>query len=95
MSIRSILRNKSRVQRKTPSPYTKGTTVNKLANIIVAKMLFYGKTFNEILKEDSIRRYIATHNMGELRWFPPNGKPGSLNELLKLAVGKKIGVVIP
>ncbi|MFA5714953.1 MAG: hypothetical protein WC998_04395 [Candidatus Paceibacterota bacterium] len=94
MSIRSILRNKKRNLDIVPSPYTRGTTLNKLANMIVCKMQLSGKKFNEIFKHTETQHLIVTHNMGEFRRYPLKGRPGCFEELLKLAVSKKMGTVI-
>lgn len=94
MSIRSILRNKKRGKPIVPSPYTRGTTLNKLANRIVSRIHLTGESFKDAYKHLSSISDFWPHNQGEFRRYPPDGKPGSLESLLKLAVGKKIGTVI-
>jgi hypothetical protein len=79
------------VKRVGMSPYTKGTTLNKLANYIVQKMQVSGKSFSDILKSAEMRRIIATHNHGEFRRYPHSGQKGSFNELIRLAVSRKLG----
>jgi hypothetical protein len=76
------------------SPYTKGTTLNKMANMFVQAMQNSSKSFDEIYRHSETQRIIATHNQGEFRHYPPTGKAECFKELLKLAVGKKLGTVI-
>jgi hypothetical protein len=73
------------------SPYARGTTINKMANRIVEAMKWNSKlTFEGVYKAVMTPKIIATHNDGEFRRYPLKGD-GSLKELMRLAVGKKLG----
>jgi hypothetical protein len=92
---RSILKNKKKNLDITPSPYTPGTSLNKMANAVAAMMQANSKeSFASVYNKVMTRKVIATHNQGEFRRYPENGKPGCLRELMKLAVGKKLGFAI-
>jgi hypothetical protein len=80
---RTILRNKKRNLNIVPSPYTKGTTLNKIANKIVNAIRNHpGTNFKKAFEQN----LLFSHNQGEFLKYPPKG----LEQLLKLAVEKKL-----
>jgi hypothetical protein len=84
---------KKRASGVVPSPYIKGTTLNKKANDIAERMRGRRLTFKDAYNEVMTPLVIRTHNQGEFKRYPPKGD-GSLMSLMKLAVGRKLGTVI-
>jgi hypothetical protein len=85
--------SKRRASGVVPSPYTKGTTLNKKASDIAERMRGRRLTFKDAYNEVMTLQVIKTHNQGEFKRYPPKGD-SSLMSLMKLAVGRKLGTVI-